>query len=74
MPTPRTLLAIICCALMIGAPAGAAQARRAARPHPHTHSRSHRRPRPHHSGIPQRNGGDHDSDNNGGPSDGDGNV
>jgi AcrR family transcriptional regulator len=26
------------------------------------------------SGIPQHNGGDHDSDNNGGPSDGDGNV
>jgi hypothetical protein len=25
-------------------------------------------------GIPQHNGGDHDSDNNGGPSDGDGNV
>jgi len=26
----------------------------------------------HHSGIPQNNGGDHDADNNGGPSDGDG--
>jgi hypothetical protein len=26
------------------------------------------------SGIPQHNGGDHDSDNNGGPSDGDGNT
>lgn len=26
------------------------------------------------SGIPQGNGGDHDSDNNGGPSDGDGNI
>ena len=26
------------------------------------------------SGIPQHNGGDHDSDNNGGPSDGDGNI
>jgi predicted lipoprotein with Yx(FWY)xxD motif len=26
------------------------------------------------NGIPQHNGGDHDSDNNGGPSDGDGNV
>jgi hypothetical protein len=24
--------------------------------------------------IPQGNGGDHDADNNGGPSDGDGNV
>ena len=26
----------------------------------------------HHHGIPQHNGGDHDSDNRGGPSDGDG--
>ena len=26
------------------------------------------------SPIPQGNGGDHDADNNGGPSDGDGNV
>jgi len=26
------------------------------------------------SGIPQGNGGDQDSDNNGGPSDGDGNI
>ncbi|MGA8219251.1 MAG: hypothetical protein WB771_11850 [Solirubrobacterales bacterium] len=28
----------------------------------------------HHHGIPQHNGGDHDADNNGGPSDGDGNM
>jgi hypothetical protein len=28
----------------------------------------------HHRGIPQHNGGDHDGDNNGGPSDGDGRV
>jgi hypothetical protein len=27
-----------------------------------------------HRAIPQHNGGDHDADNNGGPSDGDGNV
>ena len=26
------------------------------------------------SGIPQAGGGDHDADNNGGPSDGDGNI
>jgi hypothetical protein len=26
------------------------------------------------TGIPQHNGGDHDADNNGGPSDGDGNI
>ncbi len=31
-------------------------------------------PRHHQRGIPQHNGGDHDADNNGGPSDGDGNV
>ena len=28
----------------------------------------------HHHGIPQNNGGDHDADNNGGPSDGDGRI
>jgi len=28
----------------------------------------------HHHGIPQHNGGDHDADNSGAPSDGDGNV
>jgi hypothetical protein len=28
----------------------------------------------HHSKIPQHNGGDHDADNRGGPSDGDGNT
>ena len=32
------------------------------------------RPAPAPSGIPQHNGGDHDADNNGGPSDGDGNI
>ena len=30
--------------------------------------------RPAANGIPQHNGGDHDADNNGGPSDGDGNI
>jgi hypothetical protein len=35
------------------------------------HKRHHKR---HRSRIPQHNGGDHDSDNNGGPSDGDGNI
>jgi hypothetical protein len=28
----------------------------------------------HHNSIPQHNGGDQDADNNGGPSDGDGNL
>ena len=37
----------------------------------HKHHKHHR----HHAHrIPQHNGGDHDADNNGGPSDGDGNV
>jgi hypothetical protein len=35
---------------------------------------SHHHKRHHHSRIPQHNGGDHDADNRGGPSDGDGNV
>ena len=41
-------------------------------------SRKHHPPKRHHvhhkSSIPQHNGGDHDADNNGGPSDGDGNI
>lgn len=43
-----------------------------AKPRPHHVKRSHPTQR-HHSGIPQHNGGDHDSDNTGAPSDGDGN-
>jgi hypothetical protein len=37
-----------------------------------SHSSSHAKPKT--SGIPQNNGGDHDGDNTGGPSDGDGNI
>jgi hypothetical protein len=37
-------------------------------------SARHHRHHHHHSSIPQHNGGDHDADNNGGPSDGDGNI
>jgi hypothetical protein len=37
--------------------------------HASRHHRHH-----HHHGIPQHNGGDHDADNRGGPSDGDGRV
>jgi hypothetical protein len=36
----------------------------------HRHHHHHH----HHHGIPQHNVGDHDADNNGGPSDGDGDV
>jgi hypothetical protein len=41
-----------------------------------THRSHHARHHSHHasSGIPQHNGGDRDADNNGGPSDGDGNF
>jgi hypothetical protein len=38
----------------------------------HHHKKHHKKK--HHSSIPQHNGGDHDADNNGGPSDGDGNI
>jgi hypothetical protein len=38
------------------------------------HSKRHRRHHVTHIAIPQHNGGDRDADNNGGPSDGDGNV
>jgi len=41
--------------------------------HKHHHAMHHSSPS-HSSGIPQHNGGDKDSDNNGGPSDGDGNF
>ncbi len=55
-----------------GAGTGIAQASshdaHAARHHKRHHKRHHR------SRIPQHNGGDQDSDNNGGPSDGDGNI
>ena len=59
-------------ALVGGATAGVAQATGGTHAHAarHHHKKHHR----HHSRIPQHNGGDHDSDNNGGPSDGDGNI
>jgi hypothetical protein len=44
-------------------------------PPSHSPVASHGSPaRPKTAGIPQNNGGDHDGDNSGGPSDGDGNV
>jgi len=51
--------------LATAAPASAAR-------HPRHHPVDHHRPV--HHGIPQHNGGDRDADNNGAPSDGDGNV
>ncbi|MGI8920691.1 MAG: hypothetical protein ACR2HD_03305 [Solirubrobacteraceae bacterium] len=43
--------------------------------HTTTHTQTHTTHQaPPSGGIPQANGGDHDADNNGGPSDGDGNL
>ena len=42
--------------------------------HAGAHAAKHHHKKHHKRGIPQHNGGDHDSDNNGGPTDGDGNV
>jgi hypothetical protein len=44
--------------------------------HPASHSSpaGHSQAKHQSSGIPQNNGGDHDGDNSGGPSDGDGNI
>ena len=57
-------------ALVGGATAGVAQATGVTHAHAASHHKKHHR----HHRIPQHNGGDHDSDNNGGPSDGDGNI
>jgi len=44
-------------------------------PASHSPAATHSSPAKHKSsGIPQDNGGDHDGDNSGGPSDGDGNI
>lgn len=61
-------------ALMGGATVGVAQATGGTHAHVATHHKKKHHHRRHHSRIPQHNGGDHDSDNNGGPSDGDGNI
>ena len=59
--TAKTRIAAILAVLGI---VGAAAVPAAVARHHHHHH--------HHVGIPQNNGGDHDADNNGGPSDGDG--
>jgi hypothetical protein len=59
-------------ALLGGATVGVAQATGGA--HANTAAHHKKKHHHHHSKIPQHNGGDHDSDNNGGPSDGDGNI
>jgi hypothetical protein len=79
---PRRLLRAIALSsvLAIAAPglaqAGTVTAHSAKHHHVHHHHHKHHAKRPHrsyhHAAIPQHNGGDHDADNNGGPSDGDG--
>jgi Spy/CpxP family protein refolding chaperone len=67
-----SLLAIA--ALIGGATVGVTQATAdGGHAHAAAHHKKHHKKK-HHSKIPQHNGGDHDSDNNGGPSDGDGNI
>jgi hypothetical protein len=62
-------------ALLGGATVGIAQATDGGHAHAAAHHKKHHKHhKKHHSKIPQHNGGDHDSDNNGGPSDGDGNI
>lgn len=69
---PGICAAIVACAAAVAVPTGAL----AGSTHHSSRHVSHRHTPPprHASGIPQHDGGDHDSDNNGGPSDGDGNV
>jgi hypothetical protein len=63
----RRLAALIGVAALVAA--GPTSVAIAGHHHCHRHHHCH-----HHSGIPQHNGGDRDTDNNGGPSDGDGNL
>lgn len=65
----RALCAAVMTMTLLSATASARATHHAPRHHAH---RSHQK-RGRHVGIPQHNGGDHDSDNNGSPSDGDGN-
>lgn len=70
---PRAVVGLFALAALIGGTtAGVAQATAGHDAHIARHHKKHHRH--HHSKIPQHNGGDHDSDNNGGPSDGDGNI
>jgi hypothetical protein len=68
--TPRKIssVALVTIAMSVGVSAGALPVYAAT----HHHHKRHQ----HHisTAIPQHNGGDRDADNNGGPSDGDGNV
>jgi hypothetical protein len=65
------LAAIVSAGLAGGAILGSAAAQPS---HGAAHAAKRHHKRHHHHGIPQHNGGDHDADNRGGPSDGDGNI
>jgi hypothetical protein len=70
---PKAIAALLAFAALVGGTTvGVAQATSGGSAHAAVHHKKHHRR--HHSRIPQHNGGDHDSDNNGGPSDGDGNI
>jgi hypothetical protein len=69
LPAVAALIAMA--SLATGTMNAGARAPHASRHHHHHVRHVHRRH--HHGGIPQHNRGDHDADNNGGPSDGDGN-
>jgi hypothetical protein len=70
---PKAIAALLAFAALVGGTTvGVAQATDGGHAHAAAHHKKHHKR--HHSRIPQHNGGDHDSDNNGGPSDGDGNI
>ena len=67
----RVLATVVIALVGVTGVSAAASGHPASRKHPpaHRHHKAH-----HKTKIPQHNGGDHDADNNGGPSDGDGNI
>ena len=64
----------LACVVTLAAGLPAALPATAAAHHRHHHHHTRHRGQLNGGGIPQHNGGDRDADNNGGPSDGDGNV
>jgi hypothetical protein len=74
MKTKRVLFLLAAAVLaLVTACGGGSKA--AQSPPSHAPGATHTSPaKPKSNGIPQNNGGDHDGDNSGGPSDGDGNI
>ena len=71
MSAPRAVTVIATLAMIAGTGSITAMSAAAVTHHSHHHVRRQEHKS---GGIPQHNGGDRDADNNGGPSDGDGNV